>query len=150
MKFSGDHYGKKYAAPNSRETVRRQSVHQFLQAMLIIENPDDPTRPPNSGKTGYKISQTALKLVQSYASSNWDKNLTKYMKNVPSLLKSQYAKERDMTLIPLKVSDDIRLKLSAGGQNILVKKIIDEFTPRFTHGSCPPIHRRCQKKIHLS
>ncbi len=31
MEFFAKHYGKRYA-PNTRETVRRQTVHQFLQA----------------------------------------------------------------------------------------------------------------------
>jgi adenine-specific DNA-methyltransferase len=35
MVFFSGAYGKKYA-PNTRETVRRQTVHQFLQAALIV------------------------------------------------------------------------------------------------------------------
>ena len=31
MEFFAVHYGKRYA-PNTRETVRRQTVHQFVQA----------------------------------------------------------------------------------------------------------------------
>ena len=34
MDFFQENYGKKYA-PNTRETVCRQTVHQFLQAALI-------------------------------------------------------------------------------------------------------------------
>jgi len=45
MDFFAKHYGKRYA-PNTRETVRRQSVHQFLQAALIIPNPDKPVMSP--------------------------------------------------------------------------------------------------------
>ena len=44
MDFFSEHYGKRYA-PNTRETVRRQTVHQFLQASLIVANPDKPGRP---------------------------------------------------------------------------------------------------------
>ena len=49
MDFFQEHYGKKYA-PNPRETVRRQTVHQFMQAALITANPDKPARPTNSPK----------------------------------------------------------------------------------------------------
>ncbi|GAC1356496.1 MAG: hypothetical protein NVSMB38_38060 [Ktedonobacteraceae bacterium] len=52
MNFFAQYYGKKYA-PNSRETVRRQTVHQFLDAGLITANPDNPSRPINSGQTVY-------------------------------------------------------------------------------------------------
>jgi adenine-specific DNA-methyltransferase len=54
MDFFFEYYGKKYA-PNTRETVRRQTVHQFLQAALIIANPDKPSRPTNSPKAVYQI-----------------------------------------------------------------------------------------------
>jgi len=52
MEFFAKHYAKKYA-PNTRETVRRQTVHQFLQATLIVSNPDKPSRPTNSPKAVY-------------------------------------------------------------------------------------------------
>ena len=44
MDFFHEHFGKRYA-PNTRETVRRQTVHQFLQAALIAANPDKLSRP---------------------------------------------------------------------------------------------------------
>src|SRR5450755_1159530 len=43
MAWMRDVYGKDYAA-NSRETIRRQTIHQFEQARLIDRNPDDPSR----------------------------------------------------------------------------------------------------------
>ena len=42
MGFIRECYGKDYAA-NSRETIRRQTVHQFEQARIVDRNPDDPT-----------------------------------------------------------------------------------------------------------
>jgi len=47
MDLMAEHYGKQYA-PNTRETVRRQTVHQFLAAGLLVLNPDEPDRPTNS------------------------------------------------------------------------------------------------------
>jgi len=35
-------------APNTRETIRRQTVHQFVQHGILLENPDKPERPINS------------------------------------------------------------------------------------------------------
>lgn len=47
MDWIAQHYGKKYK-PNTRETVRRRTMHQFMQAGLVIYNPDEPLRPVNS------------------------------------------------------------------------------------------------------
>ena len=135
MEFFKKHYDKKYA-PNSRETVRRHTVHQFLQASLIVKNPCKPDRPTNSGKTVYRINEESLKLIQSYGSPKWKTNLTDYEK-ITTSLKKQYAKERKMQLIPLQLPDGKLLELSTGGHNILVKKICNKFGPSFTPGGIP-------------
>lgn len=49
MDWFRDHYGKQYA-PNTHETVRRQTMHQFVQMGIVVENPDRPDRPINSPK----------------------------------------------------------------------------------------------------
>jgi adenine-specific DNA-methyltransferase len=43
-------------------------------------------------------------------------------------------KEREMALLPVKLPSGMKVSLTAGGQNELVKKIIEEFCPRFTPG----------------
>lgn len=130
MDFFAEHYGKQYA-PNTRETVRRQTVHQFLQAGIIVANPDKPTRPTNSPKAVYQIEPSALKLLREYGRPGWNKHLRAYLESVESL-KKRYAKERDMLRIPVTLLNGRKIKLSPGGQNVLVKKIIDDFCPLFT------------------
>ncbi|MDO8722454.1 MAG: hypothetical protein Q7J31_09535, partial [Syntrophales bacterium] len=71
MEFFAVHYGKKYA-PNTRETVRRQTVHQFVQAGMIVPNPDIPSRPTNSPKAVYQIEPSALKLLRTFGKPNWN------------------------------------------------------------------------------
>ena len=135
MKFFDKYYGKKYA-PNSRETVRRQTIHQFIQAGLIEGNPDKPTRPTNSGKTVYQITRHALELIQNYNTSNWKSKLSEYEKIKPSLQK-KYEKDRKMKKIPLELPSGKILELSPGGQNILIEKICHEFAPRFAPNGIP-------------
>jgi hypothetical protein len=129
MKFISDFYGRKYA-PNTRETIRRFTVHQFLQAGLLIENPDNPSRPVNSPHYKYQIEPNLLNLLRTYGTAEWELNLRSYL-SVNEKLKSYYREKREMQLIPLKTSN-IMIKLSPGGQNELIKKIIEEFCPRFT------------------
>ncbi len=93
MDFMKQQYGKRYAA-NTRETVRRQTVHQFLDAGLIVVNPDNPERPVNSPKTAYQIEESALELLRTYGSSDWDKNVRTYLASVETL-KQRYAQERE-------------------------------------------------------
>ncbi len=55
MEWMRTHYQKEYA-PNTRETVRRQTLHQFVAAGLALYNPDDLARPVNSPKAVYQIA----------------------------------------------------------------------------------------------
>jgi adenine-specific DNA-methyltransferase len=71
MEFFAEHYGKHYK-PNTRETVRRQTVHQFLDAGIIVANPDEPARPVNSPKAVYQIEPAALELLRTYGTPDWD------------------------------------------------------------------------------
>ena len=63
MDWARDSYGAAYA-PNSRETFRRQTMHQFLDAGLVLYNPDKPARAVNSPAAVYQLSPEALKLIQ--------------------------------------------------------------------------------------
>ncbi len=132
MDFFAEHYGKKYA-PNTRETVRRQTVHQFVQAALIVLNPDEPSRPTNSPNAVYQIEPSALKLLREFGKPGWKTQLKKYQLTVETL-KKRYARERDTRRIPIKLAPGQEIKLSPGGQNVLVKKIIDDFCQLFTPG----------------
>lgn len=135
MDWFAQHYGKRYA-PNSRETVRRQTIHQFIEAGIIVANPDEPLRPINSGKTVYQIESGALELLRTYGKKRWARNLRTWLTSVETL-KVRYARDREMKRIPLKLATGKKINLSPGGQNVLIKQIIDEFCPRFVPGGRP-------------
>jgi len=59
MEFIRGQYGKDYA-PNTRETIRRQTMHQFVQIGLVVQNPDNPGRPVNSPANVYQVEPAAL------------------------------------------------------------------------------------------
>lgn len=132
MNVFRDRFGKKYA-PNTRETVRRFTIHQFVQIGLVVANPDDPRRPVNSPDNRYQVAPTLLKLARTYGSAAWNASLTGFLRSAASLGKLQ-PREREMVLLPVKLPGGKKLSLTAGGQNELVKKIVEEFCPRFTPG----------------
>src|SRR5713226_6290048 len=72
MRWMKEKYSKEYAA-NSRETIRRQTVHQFEQARLIDRNPDDPARPTNSGNTAYRLTEESAAVLRAYGTNDFDK-----------------------------------------------------------------------------
>ncbi len=132
MEFFGANYGKRYA-PNTRETVRRQTIHQFLDAGVVNINPDNPERPTNSPYAVYQIELGLLKLLRTYGTHGWDAGLRTYLASVETL-KTRYAQERQLKRIPIQIAEGELITLSPGGQNILVEKIIKEFCELFTSG----------------
>ena len=132
MDHMAEHYSKKYA-PNSRETVRRQTVHQFLQGGLILQNPDQPDRPINSGKTTYQVNSFALDLLRAYGQHDWILALRRYQLRVEGL-KERWEKERQLQRIPVVLPNGAELTLSPGGQNVLIAALVKDFCPMFTPG----------------
>jgi hypothetical protein len=132
MDWIRENYGKDYA-PNSRETIRRQTMHQFVAAGVALYNPDDSDRAVNSPKAVYQIVPTALKLVSSFKTKQWKTNLKQYFETHKKLTE-QYAKERILSRIPIKTSAKLKGTLSPGVHSKLIKAIIEEFGPRFVPG----------------
>jgi len=132
MDYFRNYYGINYA-PNTRETVRRQTVHQFMQIGLVIANPDDSSRPINSPKTRYVIESKILELIRTFGTTEWEVNLREYSHNAVSLGNLQ-VRERSMPMIPVTLPGGENILLSSGGQNELIKNIIEEFCPRYTPG----------------
>jgi hypothetical protein len=132
MNWMAEHLDKHYA-PNSRETVRRQTLHQFVDAALVVLNPDNPSRPVNSGKNVYQVDESAFQLLRQFGTAQWDKNLTLYLERRPGQ-QAAYAAAREQTMIPVILPDGVEIKLSPGGQNILIREIVEQFCPRWTPG----------------
>jgi len=135
MEFAAKRYRKKWA-PNTRETVRRFTLHQFEQAGLVVANPDDPGRPTNSPNYCYQIEPRALAVIQTFSTTKWADALRRYLVDVRTLAQ-RYAQARSMRRIPLVLAAGVTIDLSPGGQNTLIRQIVDEFCPRSTPGAKP-------------
>ncbi|MFQ1711822.1 MULTISPECIES: BsuBI/PstI family type II restriction endonuclease [Aeromonas] len=133
MDWARVNYGKDYA-PNSRETFRRQSMHQFCDAGVALYNPDKPDRPVNSPKAVYQIEPSALNLLRTFGTPEWNDCLTAYLAKRETLVE-RYAKEREQNLIPVEIAPGQKITLSPGEHSELIRAIIEDFAPRFAPGS---------------
>lgn len=133
MNFAHDSYGRDYA-PNTREIFRRFSMHQMVQAGIALYNPDEPDRPTNSPKAVYQISPPALEVIRAYGTEAWANKLAEFKKAMPSLA-MRYARERRMDMVQVQVRDGLKVSLSPGKHNELIRAIIMELAPRFLPGA---------------
>lgn len=133
MDWEREHYDKEYA-PNTRETVRRQTMHQFCDAGIALYNPDKPGRPVNSPKAVYQIEPATLALLRTFGTSQWQHNLEAYLAERETLI-ARYAKKREQNRIPVEVAPGREITLSIGEHSELIRAIIEDFAPRFAPGS---------------
>ena len=133
MAFMRDRYGKDYAA-NSRETIRRCTIHQFEQARIVDRNPDDPSRPTNSGKNVYALTDDALEVLTACGTKRFDREVERFLGKFGEL-RTAYSKRRRLQQVSLQLPDETTLFLSPGKHNQLQVALIEHFGPRFAPGS---------------
>jgi hypothetical protein len=133
MDWAKKHYKSEYA-PNTRETFRRQTMHQFVAAGIALYNPDEPKRPTNSPHAVYQIEPATLALLKTFGSRAWTRNLADWLATCQTLTE-RYAKTRNLERVPVKIGKGKKIELSPGAHSKLIKAIIEEFAPRFAPGS---------------
>lgn len=132
MDWIREHYHKDYA-PNTRETIRRQTIHQFRDAGIVVYNPDRPDRPTNSRGAVYQIEPAALALLRTYNADAWHENLTAYLSKSQTLA-ARYARVREQALVPVQIAPGKKIKLSPGEHSELIRSIVEDFAARFVPG----------------
>lgn len=132
MSWMAEQFGKRYA-PNTRETVRRATLHQFVDAALVVLNPDDPSRAVNSRNNVYQVDVRAYELLCRFGTPEWEDSVATYLEQRPGQV-AAYAAEREQAMIPVMLPDGAEIKLTPGGQNILVRDVLEKFCPRWTPG----------------
>ncbi|WP_206610435.1 hypothetical protein [Actinomyces wuliandei] len=87
-------------AENSRETIRRFVLHQFVDAGFCLHNDDDPLRATNSSRNSYRLNPEALLTIRQYGSPDFALAVEEYLAEVGSLT-AKYRAARDLARIPV-------------------------------------------------
>src|SRR6266404_5410636 len=120
-------------APNTRETIRDEAVKYFVDAGMLIRNTDNPARPTNSGKTVYQVEPHALEMFRSFGVGEWTAKLGRYLES-RAAIRERLERNRELARIPVTLPSGAVVTLSAGGQNPLIKTVIEELCSRFVPG----------------
>lgn len=131
--FIATQYGQVYKE-NTRETFRRQVLHQFVQAGLVAYNPDNPQLPVNSPKAYYGLTAEAVQLLQAYGTEQWLAQLEAFHGQHEALA-AQYAVSRDQQRIALALPDGRTVALSPGLHNEVQRAVLTQFLPQFAAGA---------------
>lgn len=124
LEFTSEKYEKSYAE-NTRETIRKNCMHQFREGAIVEDN----GKATNSPNYRYRITYETLELIQSYNSETYVERLRAYLKEKETLVE-KYASKKQMEMMPVKINHE-ELNFSPGKHNELQKAIIEDFAPRF-------------------
>jgi len=105
----------------------------MVTAGILLQNPDDRTRPVNSGKNVYQVTQEAIATLTHVGQPDWDDAADHFVALAGNLAK-RWAMERDQHRIPVTLPNGKGITLSPGGQNPLIGAVVDEFCSRFVSG----------------
>ncbi|OFZ36115.1 MAG: restriction endonuclease [Bdellovibrionales bacterium RIFOXYD12_FULL_39_22] len=133
MVFVSEVYEKNYK-PNSRESFRRQVLHQFTQAGVTDYNPDDPTLAVNSSKAHYALTDEAIDVIKAFGTSSFGPLSKKFIESLTER-QAKHQTKRNIERIPLKLSDGREFLLSPGSHNEVGVAVVQEFASRFAKGA---------------
>jgi hypothetical protein len=132
MNFMAENYDKEYK-PNTRETIRKDTLHQFVEGAVAQRNTDAMNRPTNSPNYSYCLTSEMLSLIKTYGTSKWQKALKKFIADKGTLI-DKYSQQREYVRVPVVVNGQ-EFSFSAGEHNELQKAIIEEFAAYFAKGA---------------
>jgi type II restriction enzyme len=120
--------------PNSREAIRRLTLHPFIEAGIVEQNADRPDRPINSPYWNYRLRLPFLKAMRLFGSDGFEAELRIFNSERTTWL-AKTADPRHLHKMPAQLPNGAKLALSPGGQSHLIKAVIEEFCPRFARAA---------------
>jgi len=114
----------------SYDDIRRKDLKLLVLADIVVNSGVNKGSATNDPTRGYALHSDFKKLIETYNTPNWNKNLKAFNKNRPSLA-DILARKRDIEKIPVKLPNGKPIELSLGEHNVLQKQIIEQFLPRF-------------------
>lgn len=130
IQFAHARYRKRYAE-NTRETIRRHAIHQFVQGGILARNPDDSSLPTNSPRTHYALTEEALAVIRAHGTPAFAALASAFLVQVGGGLAARYSAKRGAAGVVVTIAQGATLRLSPGEHNRLQASVLQEFLPRF-------------------
>lgn len=131
IKFVNEHFGESISS-GSYDDIRRKDLKLLSVAEVVLQS--NPNLATNDSTRGYSINPFYSELIRSYGSTGWETKVSEKLKNTESL-SQRLKREREIAKVDVMLPSGTELQFSAGKHNDLQKLIIEEFLPRYGHGS---------------
>ncbi len=146
IRFWNEHYGQR-VADSSYDDVRRKDLVLLVESGLVARSAADPAADNNDGTGGYSIHESAISLIRSYGTKNWEKELVQF-RGIAGSPDDRLSKAREFKRVPVILPSGKEFRLSPGPHNVIQKAVIEQFLPRFAEG-CKVLYLGDTEKKHL-
>jgi type II restriction enzyme len=117
----------------SYDDIRRKDLKLLVLAGLVVNSGEKQSAATNDPTRGYSLDENFKDLIVNYGNKGWAQKVQAFTRNRHSLAE-MLVRKRDIEQIPVTLPSGIELRFSSGEHNILQKKIIEDFLPRFGKG----------------
>ena len=131
IEYVNKHF-KENISSGSYDDIRRKDLKLLTVAEIVLQS--SPSSATNDSTRGYGINPFYAKLLRSYGDKNWENSVQNALKGVESL-NQKLKRLRELDKVDVSLPSGVKLTFSAGEHNDLQKAIIEEFLPRYGHGS---------------
>lgn len=129
IEFENTHFGEDISS-GSYDDIRRKDLKPLTDAGLVLNSSLLDQSATNNPQRGYALDAQFANLLKTYGTSKWNAKLS-YFLETRRKTKEELERKRAMERIPVTLPSGRTLELSAGEHNLLQKKIIEDFLPRF-------------------
>ena len=130
--FVNEHF-QENISKGSYDDIRRKDLKLLVLGNVIINSGQNPTAATNDPTRGYSLESEFTQLIKTFKTKEWATALSTYQQNRSSLAEI-LSRQRNIEKIPVTLPNGQKFELSAGAHNLLQKKVIEEFLPRFGKG----------------
>jgi hypothetical protein len=129
IKYLNENFEDKISV-GSYDDVPRRYIRLLLVSDFVLRSGINPSANYNSPIRKYVIPDFIKNLIVFYNTGKWESKLCEFNKN-KIFLREEIKRLRNLTLLPVLLSDGENLVFSPGNHNELQKQIIEIFLPRF-------------------
>ena len=133
INYENANYGENISS-GSYDDIRRKDLLMPVQAQIVLNSSAFDSQATNNPTRGYALNPLFASLIRTFGTNEWEKSLNEY-RSKAKLLRDELERRRNMEKIPVKLPSGVELELSAGEHNLLQKRIVEDFLPRFGMGA---------------
>jgi type II restriction enzyme len=119
---------KEDISSGSYDDIRRKDLKLLVLGDIVLKS--NPNTATNDSTRGYGLNPFFSSLMELYGKGDWVTEISKIVNNGLTL-KERLSRKRIVETVPVCLPSGVKLKFSNGEHNILQKRVIEEFLPRY-------------------